>query len=223
MPSLVEQPKVVVDIVHVLEGGVAVGEPSQLPLAEVEHVELVFEDDAAVVEAVHDDEVAGFYLFVGEGDLCQVVFALVGVVLRAVGDLLERVFHLGGTRQRVAHLVGELFGSHRAGNDGLVGTPPVVDVLTLSPQSLESLLALGDGRRIVEIPRSLLRLLRGSGRPTVVLLTSSATVLLFLHLLLGLSLLLAALLLFLFLDEFLDDAVDGSIALGLGGLGQPLE
>ena len=42
-------------VVHLLVGGVLVGKYSQLPFSETEVVELVLEDDAAVVESVHDD------------------------------------------------------------------------------------------------------------------------------------------------------------------------
>ena len=146
------------------------------------------------------------------------------IVLRAVGDILQRVGQRLSLHDGVALLVGEVLQVVRVlsrSHHRLVDALPVVDVLALAPLFLESLLTLIDGHHVVEIPLPvflLVLLLHGE-----VLLCAVALCPVFLHHLFSLGLLLLALLLLLFLDEFLDDAVDSGIAVLLVHLRQFLQ
>ena len=214
----------VVGIVHLFVRRILIGQSVELLLAEDEVVELVFEDDAAVVQSVHNDEVAGLHLFFGERNLCQVVFAFVRIVLCAVGDILQRVGQRLGLHDGVALLVGKVLQIVHAlsrSHHRLVDALPVVDVLALTPLFLEGLLTLIDGQCVIEIPLPvflLVLLLHG-----LVLLRPVALCPVFLHHLFRFGFLLLALLFLLFLDECLDDAVDGSIAVFLVHLRQLLQ
>ena len=79
---------------------------SQGFLAQWQVVELVLEDDSRVIQTIGEQGVACLQLFSGEGDLCQIVFAFVRIVLGTVGYLLDGVFLYGCLRQGVTHLVG---------------------------------------------------------------------------------------------------------------------
>ena len=149
----------VVDIVHLLELREVGEQTRECLLAERQVVELVLEDDARVVESVLNDEVAGCYLLLGERNLCEVVFALVRVVLCAVGHLFQRVLCRFDTSDGVEGFLREVFAGARATHtchNGLVHALPVVDVLALTPLPLESLLTLLHGHRVVEVPLALL-------------------------------------------------------------------
>ena len=76
----VEQEKVIPGFVHLGVVGIVVQEPQQVLLAQWQVGEFVFEDDACVEQPVLDDVVGGGLLFVGKGNLCQIVFAVVRVV-----------------------------------------------------------------------------------------------------------------------------------------------
>ena len=200
-----------------------VGKSSQLPFSETEVVELVLEDDAAVVESVHDNQVGGFHLFLGEGDVLQVVFAFMRIVLGAVGNLLQRILHGCCLCQRVALLVGPLFHLCGIGHDGLIDTLPVVHVLTLSPLSLEGLLSLINGHGVVEVPGVIPSgIHRRKGRGVGLVVTVADGVLLCkLRLSVGLRLTVAFF--FFLLLQGLYHAVDGFVALFLGEFCQHLQ
>ena len=71
------------------------GKAQEVFLAERQVVQLVFENDASMQQAVFDDDVTGSPLFFGERNLCQVVCPLVWVVGSAVvgnGSLRARAF-----------------------------------------------------------------------------------------------------------------------------------
>ena len=223
----VEQVEVVVYVVHLLELAVLVGKPAQVTLAEPQVVQLVLEDDSRVEESVLDHLVAGCHLFLGKGNLRQVVLALVRVVLGAVGHVCQRVLDGHCLRYRVGLLgrqvvvvrsVGACCRSHHR----LVHAPPVVLVLALSPQFLERRLTLSDGYRVVEVPRGLLRvvsvLLLGC-----VLACPRVAAAVALHLLLGIQFGLLFALLLLFFLQRLNHAVDGSVAVFLAHLRQRLQ
>ena len=95
-------------IVHVLIFLEMFLNASQGLLAQWQVVELVFEDDSRVIQTVGEQGVACLQLFGGEGNLGQIVFTFVGIILRTVGYLLDGVFLYGCLRQGVAHLVGHL-------------------------------------------------------------------------------------------------------------------
>ena len=84
-------------LIHLLVGGILCGEPVELFLSQPEVLQFILEDDARVEEAVHDNKVAFSLLLLGEGDLCQVILAVVRVVGQGVGRLgSETVGRLGG-------------------------------------------------------------------------------------------------------------------------------
>ena len=217
----VEQEHVVIDVLHFLEFGELGEQAGQLFLAEGQVVEFVLEDDARVVESVLDDEVAGSHLLLGEGNLCQIVFTFVWIVLRAVGDLLERVLNGFLACNGVEHFLRHVLASAaQASHDGLVGALPVVDVFALAPLSLEGLLALLHGHGVVEIPLAALLLVGLRGRRGSVPIADGA---ISLHLLLSIGLGLLALFFLLLFLQGLDDAVDGGIAILLAHLGKRLQ
>ena len=208
----------IVCIVHVLVFGVMVVESDEMFLAQLQEVEFVLEDNASMIESVHDDEVACLHLFFCERNLCEIVLTLVRIVLRTVH--LTLCYRVGSSlcrHQRVALFVGQLgevvLCHHRA-----VHTLPVVNILTSSPLLLESRLSLVYSHLVVEVPLPVLRLC------CLLLLLVSASVSLVLSLLLlSLLLLLCPAFLFLFLFQSLNDAVDGGIAVGLRHLCQCLQ
>ena len=160
---------------------------------------------------------------VGEGYLLEVVFALVRVVLCAVlhggQGVLGGLGGLLGCEQRVAHLGHLALLAVEAADDGLVGTLPVVLVLTLSPLPLKRRLALGDGKGVVEIPLALLLVVWHAWLLTLLLGAVAGGVATALGLLRG-GLCLGFLLLFLLLLQGIYHAVDGFVALLLGHVGQ---
>ena len=210
--SRIEEEHVVVGIVHLLVGGILLGESQELLFRESQMVEFVLEDDAAVVQPVHDDQVAGLHLFFGKRYLGQVVFALVRVVLGAVGHLFQRVGQRFGLHDGVALLVGEVgqfVGTRFGSYNRFVDTLPVVHVLALSPELLESLLTLVHGHLVVEVPQSVLQVVRRLQRLCLLGAVAHGSVLL--QCFLSFGLLLLAFLLLFFLDERLDDTVDSGI------------
>ena len=151
-------------LVVLLVVGILAGQPAQRLLAELQVVQLVLEDDARMKQTVLDEVVALGFLFVGEGDLCQVVFAIVRVVGGTIGWLAlarsNRVAEgstLGGGQTVcgfrcicilcLLRTVWQLQVHHR-----LVDALPVVLVLALAPLPLEGLLTLADCLGIIEIP-----------------------------------------------------------------------
>ena len=220
---LIEQPEVIVDVVHLFIVRIRAVQAEQLALAEVKHVELVLENDAAVMQSVHDDEVTGLHLLFVERYLCEIILPFVRIVLRAVCYLLQRILHGSGFGQRVAHLIGKFLRTHRLRDNSLIGALPVVDVLAFAPQFLESLLTLSNSHRIIEVPCTLFCLLRRLGLLLVVGVLAPVTALFLLHALLSLSLLLPSAFLLLFLLQLFYHAVDGCIALAFGQFGQPLQ
>jgi len=128
-------------------------------MAEAEVVEFVFEDDTRVEQSFLDDVITLLALLFGEGNLCQVVFALMRIIdcrvgrnFRRVGLVLaDRVFRIFWNLRTVRTIctirILRNTGYHRQ-----VDALPVVLVVTLAPEALEHLLTLTDGLRVVEIP-----------------------------------------------------------------------
>ncbi len=85
----VEEEQVIVGVGHLVEVGILAEEPLELLLAECQIVELILEDYAAVEEPVLDDIVAFGHLLLGEGNLLEIVFPLVRVVLGRVGNVRQ--------------------------------------------------------------------------------------------------------------------------------------
>ncbi len=219
----IEQEEMVVGIGHSLKVGIVVGEPAEGFLALGQIAQFVLEDDTRVVESLLQQLVAGGQLLRGERYLCKVVFALVGIVLRTVGDGGDRVGHLFGVGDGVALLVGPLLRILSAhGNNGLVDTLPVVDILPAAPEFLKVGLSLGHGHRIVEVPQSL-RVVGGIGGGVRIVAVARIVAAVLGDDTGGLLLGLQPSLLTLFLLERLDDAVDGSVAVFLAHGSQRLE
>ena len=222
--SHVKQIEMVEHIVHLLVGRILVGKPAQGLLAQLQIVELVLEDDTAVMEAVHDDEIGGCHLLFGERDILQIILSLVGIVLGAVGYLCQRVLDGCRPEERVALFVGEHFIFAGKTNNGLVDALPVVNVLTLAPKSLESLFSLAHSHWVIEVPCAALVTRRRLGcirRLTGIVAVSHGS--LTGQLTLGIGFGLAFALFFLFLLQGFDDTVDGLVALFFGELGQHLQ
>ena len=148
----IQQVEMIEHIVHLLIRRILVGESSQLPFTKRKIVQLIFEDDTAMMQTIHNNKVGSLYLLLGERDILQIVFPFVGVVLCAVGNLFQRVFNGGGLSDGVALFIGPLFYGRGTGHHRLVDALPVVHVLTLSPLLLESLFTLIHGHGIIEIP-----------------------------------------------------------------------
>ena len=85
----IEQEEMIVDIGHLLIFGILGEQPVELLLAQSQVVESILEDDTAVEEPIHDDGIAGRNLLFSEGNLLEIVFAFVGVVLGRVLDVLQ--------------------------------------------------------------------------------------------------------------------------------------
>ena len=66
-----------------------------MTLAERQVLKLGLEDDARMEEGILNDGVASRLLFFGEGDLCEIIRSLVGIVGQRVGSC-------GSFSQRVA-------------------------------------------------------------------------------------------------------------------------
>ena len=199
--------------------GILFGEPRQRLFAERQIIEFVLENDAGVEQAVLDDVVTLDLLLVRERNLRQIIFTGVwigsgGVRCQRVGCDLPTLSHccsngVGRFFPLPCVTVGRIEIDHCT-----VDALPVVDILTLSPLSLESDLALADGLRIIEVPQSLLSAGRRHRRlGGIVAVTLCA---LLLYCLLGFCLLSSPLLLTFFFLQSLDDTVDGLIALFLG-------
>ena len=135
--------------------GIPVEQSGELPAGGGVVLELVLENDAHVVEALLNHVVGGLDLLGSLGNLLEVVFGLVGVVLR-VELLFLSLLLLGGER-------GVVLGRELAvflvivrlveRECGLVAAAPVVFELSRAPAALELGLALVLGHGVVEIPR----------------------------------------------------------------------
>ena len=219
----IEQEEMIVGIGHLLKVGIVVGEAAECLLALGQIAQFVLEDDTRVVKALLQQLVAGGQLLGREWYLRQIIFTFVGIVLRTVGNGSDRVGHLFSPDNRVALFVGPLLRTLSAhGNDGLVDTLPVVDILTASPEFLEVGLSLGHSHRIVEVPQPLRVVGRIGGGVRIVAVARIVTTILgdgSGRILFGLQPALLTLLLF----ERLDDTVDGGVAVFLAHGGQRLE
>ena len=143
------------------------------------------------------------------------------VVLRAVGDIVQRVLYGLFAGEGVAHLVGHLhLVAAYVAYHGLVRTLPVVGVLAFAPLAFEGRFALAHRRLVVEIPQAALLAgvlhFRGGG-----LLAGGAGIA-GLHLG-GFGFLLLALLLLLFFLQCFYHLVDGGVAVGLAHVGEQLK
>ena len=67
-------------LVQMLVVVVVVRQPPQVALTERQVFKLVLEDDTRVEEGILDDGVTGGLLFLGEGDLREIVLPLVGII-----------------------------------------------------------------------------------------------------------------------------------------------
>ncbi len=90
----IEQEQVVVCIGHAFVCRVLREKPKELFLGELQFVELVFEDDAGMVQRIHYYKVGGGFVLVRERDLREIIFAFVGVVHGAVRLGFEGFFLL---------------------------------------------------------------------------------------------------------------------------------
>ena len=152
----IEQEQVVVHIVHLLVVGIVVGKPAQVLLAQGEVVQLVFEDDTRMVQAVFQYLVAGCHLVFRERNLCQVVFAFVRVVHGTVCRLCQgvllgfhRCYRVALCFRQLRHLtIRARFAHHR-----LVHALPVVGILALAPLAFEGGFTLTHRHRVIEIPQ----------------------------------------------------------------------
>ena len=218
----VQQEHVVIDVGHLLELWEFGQQARQLLLTEGQVVQFVLEHHARVVESVLNDEITGCHLLLGEGNLRQIVLALVRVVLRTVIHLFQRVLNGLLASNGVEHFLRHLLArATHAGHHGLIYALPVVHVLAFSPHLLKRLLTLLHGHRVVEVPLALLLgiVLRVVGRRIVAVAHRTIS----LHGLLSVCLgLITLFFLFLFLQG-LNDTVDGSIAVFLTHLGQCLQ
>ena len=198
-----------------------VGQSAQVFLTQQQVVQLVFEDDTGVEQSVFDDIVALGHLVFGEGYLLHVILAFVWVVLGVFQRVFHRVFLCFQGSDRVALFVGQFHLTVVHGHHCLVDTLPVIYVFALAPLFLECFLALADGHGIIEIPQALL----GGGvvLGVVRLVLCVGVAALCRLLLFGIGLCLCVTFSFLLLFQCLNHAVDGSIALGLGHLGQCLQ
>ena len=148
-------------IIHILIVVVVVSQSAEGLLRQSEIVELILENDPAVVQTVLKDLVAGAYLLLCERYLGEVIFPLVRVVLCTVHTLVERVLQGLGLCYGVALLAGELLvllavDVADIADDGLVCPLPVVGVLAFTPQPLECRLSLIHRHGVIEVPRSVL-------------------------------------------------------------------
>ena len=87
----VQQEEVIVDIGHPVEVGILRKQTLELLLAEQKVVEFVLKNHAAVEQPILDDVVALGHLFFGKGNLLEIIFPLVRVVLRRVDNVAQRV------------------------------------------------------------------------------------------------------------------------------------
>ena len=85
----IEQEEMIKGVVHVLIGRIVVGQPAQRLLRLIEIVELILEDHAAIIKTVHDDGIAGSHLLFRKWYLFEIIFPLVGIVLRLTGYLFQ--------------------------------------------------------------------------------------------------------------------------------------
>ena len=74
-----EQEQVVPHVIVMLVVGIVPRQSRQVFLAQRQVVQLVFDDDTGVIQAVLDDIMTGGQLFLRKGNLRQIVFAVVGV------------------------------------------------------------------------------------------------------------------------------------------------
>ena len=167
--SRVQQEQVIPRLVVMFVVGILRSQTAQCLLAKRQVVELVLEDDARMEQTVFDEVVALGQLLFGKRYLCQIVFALMRVESSAVGRFL-RLLRIGlavsgcavalSSRlailrtRRVISILRTLCVFCAEVYDGLVDALPVIFVLAPTPQSLEVLLTLTDGLRIIEIPQS---------------------------------------------------------------------
>ena len=177
-----------------------------------------------MIQSIHDDEVAGLYLFMGERQLHDVIFASMWIVLCAVGTLFKRVGHSFSPCNRVDLLFRQIVVSTTNAYHRFVYTLPVVYILALTPTTLEVGLTLVYRHGVIKVPLSLLLLVGSSVLVPIIAVGRIAIIgsILRYYLVGFLLLLLAAFLLFL-LFQRLNHLIDGSITRFLVGASQLLK
>ena len=154
-----QQEEVVIDIIHLLKVGELFAQAVQHLACHTEVLDLLHQQDTAVIEPIEDESVGFCQLLLGERNLLQVIFAVMRVVLQRVLQalfLLAQLFILAHFID-VTAIIYAVRGSHvgvfgiLTAHGTLVGDTPVVLVGTVAPPLLEILLALIDGHGIVKV------------------------------------------------------------------------
>ena len=224
MHAAIEQEQVIVSLVHVLIVSIFVSQSSQGFFAQRQIVEFILKDNSRVEQSVHNRFVALRDLFLRERNLCKIILPFVRVVLCTVSHILYRVLHSRHIGKRIAHLVSHLVDALSLSDNRLVYTLPIVYILPLSPEFLESRLTLVNSHLVIEIPECILLISIVVLRiiiPVIVVKTGITAV--FCNFLLCFSFRLCiSFRLFLFLQR-LDNAVDGSVAFLFRHFGKRLQ
>ena len=160
-PARVELEELIESVLALWAVGIVVAKSLEGGCGQGEILQFVFFDDAGIVEAVADNIVGSGLGLVREGNLLEIVGALVGVVGQGIfgcggnggGVALEGI--LEGGEGVFGRIVIALVVCGR-GQHGFVGAPPVVLVLAASPLAEEVLFALLHEWCVVEVPILLL-------------------------------------------------------------------
>ena len=209
----------IISLIKVLVVLVIIGKAAKSLFPKRKIVELVLEYHARMEQSVSYYLVTLRHLFRRKRYLLQIILTHVGIVVRAVERVFNRILHCLGRGDRVAHLVGQFACAASNSHHRLVGTLPVVDVFAPPPQFLERSLTLADDRRIIEIPSAVL-----VGHVIgLVVLPGHCPRTVFGKVLLRLSFGLRFALLFFFLLKSFYNTVDGFVPLGLRHLGKSLQ
>ena len=154
LPDVVEQVEVIVGIIEMFVCNVLLHQSLQHAFAFVQIIEFIFQDDAGMQQSVVQNLIAFRHLLFGERNLSEIVGTLMRIFFctQVLLLFLFKVFLLCLVEERIALFISHFFYAFGIGNYGLVAPLPVVDILSLAPETLKLLFALGYGRLGIKIP-----------------------------------------------------------------------
>ena len=131
-------------------------ESVKLLLAERQIIEFIFEDNARIIQPILYHLMSCCLCLFGERYLCQIILSLMRIINSRIHTLLFFLLGFLHSHQRIALLIChhlETICLKDVFYNSLIITSPVINIIALTPHTLEGLLSLQYCLRIIEIPR----------------------------------------------------------------------
>ena len=189
-------------------------EPVKLLLTKGQIIQFILEDDARIIQSLLYHLMSCRLCLFGEWYLSQIILSLMWIIDSRIQTffflLLGFFYCCNGIALFVCHHL-EAVGLKNIFYNSLIIAAPIIDILTFSPQALETLLTLQNCLRIIEIPCCRATPVHNRHRRSGILVKVTV-VGIFLLQLSDLFLCLRCLLFFLFFAKFFYHSVNSSIS-----------